>query len=122
MEPGRQGGGGAVTDGTVCRAPNITAPGFRGPVITVERCCAWFRDWPLGLSIARPRSDRWPCTSPRRHQCRAGLSRGGYGTRERWRYQQHDAGRRGYAHTSWDQCRNPLAGVRASDWLREAID
>lgn len=45
-----------------------------GPTSAVSRCCAWFRNWPLGFSIARPRSDRWYCTSPRRHQCRAGAS------------------------------------------------
>lgn len=60
------------------------------------------------------------CTSPRRRQCRAGITQfHGYFSREAWRWQQIEAGRRGYPHTDWDRCSNPLSNVRASDWLKE---
>lgn len=63
---------------------------------------------------------RRPCTSPRRHGCRAGLTQfHGYFTREAWRWQQREAGRRDFPDTDWDRSHNPLAGVRASDWLKE---
>ncbi len=47
-----------------------------------------------------------PCTSPRRHQCRAG----DYDTRQPYQYP-------GLHERDW--CQAPLAGVRASDWLKE---
>lgn len=45
-----------------------------------------------------------PCTSPRRHHCRAGLSEHGYWDRSGWWMQQRYAGRKGHPLLHYDRC------------------
>lgn len=51
------------------------------------RCQVWF----TSTFFERGR----PCTSPRRRQCRSGLSEHDYDERADWWWREHQAGRRG---------------------------
>lgn len=62
----------------------------------------------LGWLHEQSPGHRRPCTSPRRRQCRAGLSEHGYDVRAEWWLKLHDAGGSPEPMQIYDWCQLPF--------------
>lgn len=81
---------------SACRAPVYGEPPEPEDCAD-EYCRQWLGDW----------FGERPCTSPRRHQCRTGLSEHGYRVRAEWWLKLHDAGGSPEPMQSYDWCELP---------------